>query len=107
MNEEPIVRVHALVLVLLVLAAVLLGGCKHREVSALEMTADMQAIRSGKSAIINILWYQGSDARFDYFAYVYSMTGTKSYKVPTGQFILKDHPAFTDDSDKWVRIWEI
>jgi len=34
-------------------------------------------------------------------------TDTKSYKVPPGQFILKDRPAYIDDSDRWVRIREI
>ena len=99
-------RAFVLVFVL-VMVAVFSSGCVHREMSAHKMIADMQEIRFGKSAIINILWYQGSDARFDYFAYVYSMSGTKNYKVSLGQFVLKDQLAFTDDSDKWVRIKEI
>jgi len=98
------VKVRAFVLIMV---AVFLSGCEHREMGAHKMIADMQDIRSGKSAIISILWYQGSEARFDYFAYVYSMTGTKGYKVPVGQFVLKDRLAFTDDSNKWVRIKEI
>ena len=92
----------------LAMVAVLLGGCAHREVNPSQMTAEMNGIRAtGKSGAINILWYEGSDERFDYFGYVYSMTGSRGYKVPVGEFVLKDRFPFTEDSDKWVRIREI
>lgn len=67
----------------------------------------MMEIKSNKSAIINILWYDGTDKEFDYFAYVYSMTGTKRYKVPTDQLIIEDKFAFTEDNELSIRINKI
>lgn len=90
----------------LVMLAVFLAGCVYHKVNAREMLADMGEINSGKNAIINILWYEGSDAEFDYFGYVYAMMGSKNYKVPLGQFALQ-RIKLTEDSSKWIRIKEI
>lgn len=87
----------------LAIVIVLLAGCLYHKVSARQMIADMNEIKSGKNAIISILWYQGSDADFDYFAYVYSMTGTKNFKVPVGDLSLP-RTKFTDDESHWVAI---
>jgi hypothetical protein len=84
----------------------LVVGCVHHEMSAREMIADMHDIKSGKRTMINILWYNGSDAKFDYFGYVYNMLGGKNYKVPVGQFVLHRIP-LTNDESKWLRIREI
>lgn len=89
------------------LAAILcISGCVNHQMSAREMIADMNEINSGKRADINILWYKGSDAEFEYFGYVYGMTGSKNYKVPVGEFILP-RMDITDDERKWIRINEV
>lgn len=85
---------------------VFLSGCVNHRISAREMIANMNEINSGERAEINILWYKGSDAEFDYFGYVYSMTGSRSFKVPTGEFIVP-RMDITDDETKWVRVKHI
>ncbi|MCP4494126.1 MAG: hypothetical protein GY820_43510 [Gammaproteobacteria bacterium] len=71
------------------------------------MLVDMNYLRTGKNAHINILWYEGTDDKFDYFGYVYSMTGSKGYKIPKGQLIIEKTFSYTDDSTKWVLVKEI
>lgn len=85
---------------------VFLSGCVDYRMSAREMISDMNEINSGERADINILWYKGSDAEFDYFGYVYGMTGSKNFKVPAGE-LLVPRMDITDDETKWVRIREI
>jgi hypothetical protein len=84
----------------------LITGCIHHETSGSDMIAEINGFRSGKDAAINIIWYKGSNADFDYFGFVYAMFRGKNYKVPTGQFVLPRMP-LTGDSSKWLRISEI
>lgn len=90
----------------LVIITTFLTACVFHKVSAREMIASMHEINSGKRAEINLLWYEGSDSEFDYFGYVYSMTGTKNFKVPVGELTLQ-RMNLTDDDSKWVRIRDI
>lgn len=92
--------------VVALLVAFLFSGCAYHAVGARDLVAEMETVKTGRRAHISILWYQGSDAEFDYFAYVYAMVGTRKFKVPIGELVL---PRFerTDDSKKWVLIREI
>jgi len=93
--------------VLMMLFVVLMSGCVYHDVSACKMIADINAIRHDKNAALNILWYHGSDNKFDYFAYVYNMGGTKLYKIPLGQLSINHLLIHTKDSSKWIAVSKI
>jgi hypothetical protein len=83
-------------------------GCIQHEMAIHDMIHDMKKIQlSNNKNQINILWYKGSDKNYHYFAYVYSMTGTKHYNIRKGEMIIEKELALTADSTRWIRIKKI
>src|SRR6266849_6479406 len=95
------------IIVSLLLVGFFLSGCVFHRLDAQGLIHEMNNRQLSKSSRINILWYQGHDEKFDYFAYVYSMFGTTKFKVPVGQFVMNQDLHFSDDSEKWVGIKSI
>jgi hypothetical protein len=86
---------------------VFLNGCTYKKTDLSSMVKAMEETRLEKYAIINILWYNGSEDKFDYFGHVYSMTGTNLYKVPSEQLKIEKRIKLTDDETRWTLIREI
>lgn len=83
-------------------------GCINHNVDPEILVKDMKNIqKNSRNANINLLWYKGSDSSFHYFAYVYSMTGTKHYKVLKEKLVIKQTFDLTDDSTKWSSVKNI
>ena len=82
----------------------IVSGCVFHVVNAHEMVNQMESIKSDSGSVINILWYQGGDGSFSYFSYVYTMSGTRHFKVPAGQFIIDNDINFSEDSNNWIRV---
>ena len=59
-----------------------LASCSWSEVSKDRLISLMDEQLLEKNSHINIVWYEGSDKTHHYLSHVYSMTGTKYYKVP-------------------------
>lgn len=95
------------IIAVMALLVSVLSACVYHQSNAKDMVDDMIKIREEKKSIVSILWYNGSDSNFDYFGYVYSMTGTTRYKVPLGQLVMNERFYLTDDDTKWVQIREI
>lgn len=86
---------------------VFVTGCIHHKVDTNEMVADMKKFKRSNHSHINILWYEGSDNKYDYFGYVYAMFGGKNFKILKDQLIIDGRYRYNKKDVSYCAISEI